>query len=118
MEIQGPDFVASRKTKSRMLITIGTDDESFSISVLPPTKRIIGELIDVSAMLEKASDDNASSADLGVCLDFAAKSMSHNSECRKVTVEYLEGIGFDITDIGEYVGAYLTFVGSLASGKN
>ncbi len=118
MEIKGPDFVARRKTRSRLKLTVGTEEESFELSVLPPTKRIVDDLLKVSDMIGKADDESASSVDLDECLEFVAESMSHNAECRAVTSEYLRSIEFDITDIGEYIGAYLTFIGSLTSGKN
>lgn len=113
MEYRGPDF--SKREKDVMIITLDTD-----IKILPPTLGINKGMVKVAQMIEDASEGKLdyASIDMGEYLEIVAAAMSNNTDMRRITPEYLESIGFDISDIGEFLGGYLFFVTRLVEGKN
>ena len=44
--------------------------------------------------------------------------MSHNTDVRVITGDYLESIGFDLSDVGDFIGLYTYFVSELVDSKN
>lgn len=118
MEIRGTDYTARKK--SALIITIGTDEDPIELRILPPTKRILERMNGVQEALRKENDGELdySEFDMGECLDTVAMAMSHNAAFKQITPDYLESIGFDITDMADFVGLYLVFLAKLVEGKN
>ena len=114
-EYRGPDF--SVKEKDVLIINLGEEGE---IRILPPTVEINKCMVEVAKMVESASDGTLdySTLDMGEYLSLVAITMSHNTDMKRITPEYLESIGFDISDIGEFLGGYVFFMTRLFEGKN
>ncbi len=120
-EFTGIDF--TKRRKDAIVFTLPVEagsDEGFEISVLPPTKRTYDALQELASVVDKWSngDLEADDFDMGAMLGAVADAMSHNSQMRKVTAEYLESIGFDLSDIADFTTAYLFFLMRLVDEKN
>lgn len=112
------DFRTRRKDVIR--VTIGDDRDETVLSILPPTKRIHEDLVRVAGVVDsaQAGELDYERLDLRDCLEIVARAMSHNTECRRITADYLESIEFDLLDIGDFIGLYLFFIMELAKGKS
>jgi hypothetical protein len=112
-EYRGPDF--SNREKDVMVVTLDTD-----IKILPPTVDINKGMVKVAQMVEQAAEGTLDYAtvDMDEYLAIVAATMSNNTDMRRITPEYLNSIGFDMSDIGEFLGGYLFFVTRLLEGKN
>lgn len=122
MEIRGTDFTKRRKDCITFTLPEGPGSEDgFEIGVLPPTKRIYDGLADIAGMIDRwtnGEDFDADGPDMDAMLETVANAMSHNVQMRRVTPQFLDDIGFDMSDIGEFVGAYLYFISQLVDAKN
>ena len=118
MEIRGTNY--AKRRKDVLVVTLGTEDDSFELRILPPTKGIHEGLVAVAGYVADAAAGkaDASGLDLGDCLDLVAAAMSHNTDLRAVTGGYLESIGFDLSDVGDFIGLYTYFVSELVDSKN
>ena len=118
MEIKGTDY--TKRKKDTVSIRLGTADDSFELHILPPTQGVHAGLVAVAGYLADAAMGKAekSDLDLGDCLALVAAAMSNNTSLRVVTAEYLESIGFDLSDIGDFIGLYTYFVSELVDSKN
>lgn len=117
--IKGPDF--SKKDRDVLLVTLPDGEGGgFEIAVLPPTKGVFDALKELAGAIDDITEGRAEAEDfdLGMALDVCAKAMSRNTRYRKITGEMLELAGFDIEDIGIFVGAYILFISQLVEAKN
>lgn len=114
-EYRGPDF--STRKKDVLVINLGDDGE---LKLLPPTVEIHKGMVEVAKVVEQATEGTLdySDLDMGEYLRLVAAAMSHNTDMRRITPEHLEAIGFDLSDIGEFLGGYIFFVTRLVEGKN
>lgn len=106
---------------------LGVDDDGFEVSVLPPTKGLydrLGELAESLAAIGESDLGNGDpeaenpSFDLGRAVETVAAIMSRNAEKRVITPQMLEDMGFDIEDVGDFVGSYVFFINELVRAKN
>ena len=120
-EFIGTDFTKKKKDVIKIILPVeeGSDD-GFEVSILPPTKRGYEAMSHVANVIAKWGDGDLEAEDLdfGTMLKSTAEVMSHNREMKKITPEYLESIGFDLADMGEFVGSYIFFVMKLVEEKN
>ena len=118
MEIKGTNY--AKRRKDVLVVTLGTEEDSFELRILPPTKGVHDGLVAVAGYVADAARGNAASSDLdlGRCLDLVAAAMSHNTDVRVITGDYLESIGFDLSDVGDFIGLYTYFVSELVDSKN
>lgn len=116
--IQGTDYV--NRKKDVLVIRLGTKEESFELRILPPTKGIHDGLVRVAGIIDDLMNGNGAreSVDIDACFELVATAMSNNTALRAITAGYLEEIGFDLSDIADFLGSYLYFVTELASSKN
>ena len=131
MRIEGKDYTKSKDDvlviklpdttepglAERMRRFFGASDGAFEVSILPPTKKLYDELAEVVEALSKLEDED-SEFDLDGAVSTVSRLMSRNAEKRQITPQQLEDMGFDIEDIGEFIGSYLFFVNELVQGKN
>lgn len=119
MVIRLPD-TAEPTFGERVKRAMGLSEAGFELSILPPTKRLYDELTSLTgslqAALERGSDGEG--FDIGSALETVAHLMSRNAERRAVTSEMLEDMGFDLEDVGEFIGSYIFFVNELVASKN
>lgn len=117
-EIRGTDY--SNRNKDVLVVTLGSENDSFDLKILPPTVDINKGLVKVAGWLAEAADGTLDydSFDMEECLHLVATAMSNNTDMRRITADYLNGIGFDMSDIGDFLGLYLFFVTELMKGKN
>ena len=99
---------------------LGMSDGGFEVSILPPTKGLYDELTKLVNGISDVGDGKleAEEFDLDGALSTVARLMSRNVERREVTPHQLEAMGFDLEDVGEFVGSYIFFVNALVTGKN
>ena len=118
MEIKGTNY--AKRRKDVLVVTLGTEEDNFELRILPPTKGVHEGLVAVAGYVADAAMGKAASSDLdiGGCLDLVAAAMSNNTSLHVVTAEYLESIGFDLSDIGDFIGLYTYFVSELVDSKN
>lgn len=116
----GIDFTKSRKDTIKFTLPGEGGGEGFEISVLPPTKRMFDALSRLGEIVDAWEDGDleAGGFDMGKALEAVSEAMSHNAQMRPITVEYLESINFDITDVADFVTAYLYFLMRLVEEKN
>lgn len=113
----GFDF--TKKSKDVLLVVIGTEEEPIELSILPPTLRVHNGMKEVAKYVEMAANGDLDDAsDMPDCLDLVAQAMSRNREGRVVTAKQLDAMGFDMSDVGEFVGLYLYFITKLVEAKN
>ena len=117
-EIRGTNYAS--RNKDVLVITLGSEDDSFDLKILPPTVDINKGLVEVAGWLADAADGTIDydSFDMDECLALVANAMSNNTDMRRITCDYLNGIGFDMSDIGDFLGLYVFFVTELMKGKN
>ena len=117
-EIQGTDYT-SRK-KDVLVIRLGTKNESFELRILPPTKGIHDGLVHVAGIIDDVTSGAAryEQLDIAACYELIAAAMSNNTCLRRITAAYLEEIGFDLSDVADFLGSYLFFVLELGRSKN
>ena len=117
-EIRGTDYTTRRKDV--LVIRLGTKDESFELRILPPTKGIHDGLVHVAGVIDDVTSGKAAHGelDIGACFELVAASMSNNTALRRITAGYLESIGFDLSDVADFLGSYLFFITELARSKN
>lgn len=110
----------TKRKKDVLVITVGTEEEPVTLSILPPTKKIHDQLINVADFVDAAGkgelDENTFS--LFECLEFVAEAMSHNREGRIITPDYLNQMEFDVSDVSDFIGLYFYFITRLVEGKN
>lgn len=120
-EFIGTDFTKRKKDVIKITLPVeeGSDD-GFEVSILPPTKRGYEAMSRIAGIIAKWGDGDleAEDLDMGEMLESVAEVMSHNLQMKKITPEFLEGIGFDLADVGEFVGSYIYFVMMLVEEKN
>lgn len=118
MEIKGTNY--AKRKKDVLVISIGDEDNEVELSVLPPTKAIMDGMIEVAGAVESAAKGTLDyeAFDLGKTLFLVAEAMSHNTGMRSVTAEDLEAMGFDLSDVADFLGTYMFFLSKLAEGKN
>lgn len=115
--VVGTDYTKRKKT--HLEVVIGTEDSPRKLLVLPPTADTHKEIIRMAEVVEKALNGEIDDGvDLQECLATVAKFLSRNTQMESVTPEYLNETGFDITDIGDFIGLYIMFVTKLVEGKN
>ena len=117
--IKGPDF--TKKNKDALLITLPDGEGgSFELSVYPPTKGIWDDVSALAPVMDEliSGSMEPEDFDMGAALDVVARAMSLNSSYRRFDAAELERIGFDIEDIGTFLGAYIFFVSELVKVKN
>ena len=104
----------------RLKRALGMSSAGFEVSILPPTKKLYDELAEVVDSISKAADGDieAEDVDLGHALGVVSRLMSRNAEKRAVTPQQLEDTGFDLEDVGEFIGSYVFFVNELVRSKN
>ena len=104
----------------RLKRALGAVDDGFELSIRPPTKRVHDELAAVAGTFDDlaAGKLEAEDVDLGKMLATVACAMSNNSQGREVTPGFLESIGFDLVDVGEFIGCYIVFMSELVEAKN
>ena len=112
MEIKGTNY--AKRRKDVLVVTLGTEEDSFELRILPPTKGVHDGLVAVAGYVADAAMGKAASSDL----DLVAAAMSHNTDVRVITGDYLESIGFDLSDVGDFIGLYTYFVSELVDSKN
>ena len=120
-EFVGADF--TRSNKDLIKFTMPSEDgdgEGFEISVLPPTKRGFDAIRQLGDLVDKWQDGEleADDFDIGKTYVAVAEAMSHNLQMRRITPEYLEAVGFDISDISDFVYNYLSFLMLVVEAKN
>lgn len=117
-EIRGTNY--ANRSKDVLVVTLGTADDSFDIRILPPTVEMHNGLVKVAGWVDEASKGTLDygSFDMDECLSLVARAMSNNTDLRAVTAGYLNSIGFDMSDIGDFIGLYIFFVTELMKGKN
>ena len=117
-EFQGTDYTARKKDV--LVIRLGTREESFELRILPPTKGIHDGLVHVAGVIDDVTSGKAAheKLDIGACFELVAAAMSNNTALRRITAEYLESIGFDLSDVADFLGSYLFFITELARSKN
>ena len=117
--IKGPDFTKKNKTALVMTFPDG-DGGSFELEVYPPTKGIWDAVSSLAPVIDGlySGEIEADEFDMDDALEVVAKAMSLNSSCKKFGKGDLERIGFDIEDIGTFIGAYIVFVAELVKAKN
>lgn len=113
---------ASFKTRPKdvMMITIGSGDDQITVSVLPPSKEIHDDLVKLAVIVDQSINGTIDygSIDMNDCLAVVGCALSHNTQLRKIDAEYLTRIGFDMSDISEFVNCLLLFLSELAKSKN
>lgn len=116
--IQGTDYV--NRKKDVLVIRLGTKEESFELRILPPTKGIHDGLVKVAGIIDDLMNGNGArdSVDIEACFSLVAAAMSNNTALKTITAGYLEEVGFDLSDIADFLGSYLYFVTELANSKN
>lgn len=113
------EFDFTRKNKDVLVIVIGTEEEPIELSILPPTTRVHNGMKEVAKYVEKAANGEFDSgSDMPDCLELVAQAMSRNREGRVVTAKQLDAMGFDMSDVGEFIGLYLFFITKLVEAKN
>lgn len=119
MVIKLPDM-EEPSLMERVKRSLGMSEGGFEVSILPPTKRLYDELTAVTDNLQKALDEDSDGTgfDLDSALVTVAHLMSRNAEKREVTPEMLDDMGFDLQDVGEFIGSYVYFVNELVVSKN
>ena len=117
-EYRGTDF--SKRNKDVLVITLGTEEESFDVKIKPPTVNINKGMIKIAGLIDQAAKGELdySTFDMDECLEIVAETMSNNTDMRRITPEYLASVGFDISDVGDFLGGYLLFITRLVEGKN
>lgn len=116
--VVGTDY--TKRKKSYLEVVIGTNDDPRKLLVLPPTAKTHKELVKMAGVVERALEGelDGDEIDMEQCLSAVASFLSHNTKMEKITPEYLEETGFDVTDLGDFIGLYLLFVTKLVDGKN
>lgn len=79
-----------------------------------PKKRTFEKMQEVA---ETNKDDNSIEA-YNKLLELMAEILSNNRNKKKITVEYLEKVGYTIEDIVTYISNYTDFVNSIAKNPN
>lgn len=99
---------------------LGVSDDGFELSILPPTKRLYDSLAELAAGMSGVADGEleAEKFDLDGALSTVASIMSRNVEGREVTPAMLDDMGFDLEDVGEFIGSYVFFIQELVEAKN
>lgn len=117
--IEGTNYAKREKSMLRITLPDGEDGEK-TISILPPTKGVHDALMSLALALEQVDggemDEN--DFDLEKAVYAVAKAMSRNAEHVTITPDDLESMGFDIEDVGDFIGSYLFFISELVKGKN
>lgn len=103
-----------------LVIRLGTEEENFELQILPPTKGIHDGLVHVAGIIDDMTSGAAKydELDIAACFELTAAAMSNNTNLLKITAEYLEETGFDLSDVADFLGSYLFFVLELARSKN
>lgn len=120
-EFIGADFTKRKKDVIKITLPVEEgSDEGFEVSILPPTKRGYEAMSHIAGILVKWGDGDLEAADFDMqaILESVAEVMSHNLQMKRITPEFLDSIGFDLTDVGEFVGSYIYFVMQLVEEKN
>lgn len=106
--------------KDVMRIALGSGVDEVAVDVLPPTKEIHEDMLALAAIVDDAVDGtlDRSTLDMTECLSVVGNALSRNTDLRHISAEYLEGIGFDMEDIADFLGLYLFFVKALTESKN
>lgn len=116
-EIIKADFTHRRK--DTMTIAIGTEENPVELSILPPTRGMMDQLVAIAGYIELAMQGgDIEGFDYSECLSLVADVMSNNTMLMQITPEYLEGIKFDMIDVGDFIALYLHFVTKLVESKN
>lgn len=110
--IQGPNF-ADRDRKTYLGVTVESGGVERNIRIKPPTKRMFDAVQSIARLVDEGEE-----SDVAEMYDAVAAVMSNNREGVPVTEADLEAMGWDIQDMGEFVGAYVFFLEELAKGKN
>lgn len=79
-----------------------------------PKKRTFEKMQEVA---ETNKDDNSIEA-YNKLLELMAEILSNNRNKKKITVEYLEKVGYTIEDIVTYISNYTDFVNSISKDPN
>ena len=115
--VVGTDY--TKRKKSYLEVVIGTEESPRRLLVLPPTVDTHKDILKMSEAVEKAlGGELEEGLDLEECLSVVARFLSRNTQMERVTPDYLNETGFDITDLGDFIGLYLMFVTKLVEGKN
>lgn len=106
--------------KDVVVIALGAGDKELTIKMLPPTKEIHDDLMNLSERLDLIAGGEIAldGIDMRTYLEVAANAMSNNTDLRVVTADYLESIDFEMIDILEFIGLYLYFLSELVKPKN
>ena len=116
--VVGTDY--TKRKKSYLEVVVGTEEAPRKLHVLPPTGSMHKELSKMSVAVERALNGEleGDEIDMEECLAAVARFLSNNAKMEKITPEYLDKTGFDITDLGDFIGLYLLFITKLVEGKN
>lgn len=118
MEMQGTDFTVKNRTDV-LKVRLGTEEESFDIRIMVPTKGIYEDLLKAAGMIDDIiSGESEPSEFISDIYGYISRAMSHNTEAKVITPEFLDDMGFDIADASQFIGDYVQFMVMLTSAKN
>ncbi len=118
MEMRGTDFT-KRNTRDVLVITLGTEEESFELRLMVPTKGIFEDMNHCAELVDSVIKGEANPSDLiDEIYAYVGRAMSYNTDAREITPEFLESMQFTIQDAGVFVGDYIQFLVLLAAEKN
>lgn len=118
MEMRGSDF-SKRNNKDVLVITLGSEEESFDLRLMVPTKGIYEDILRAAELADGVMQGEANPSEyIGEMYGLACRAMSYNTDARDITPEFLEDMGFDFADMANFVSDYMQFIFLLASSKN
>ena len=118
MEMRGSDFT-KRDNRNVLVITLGSEEESFDLRLMVPTKGIYEDITHAAELADSVLEGEANPSDyIDEVYGLICRAMSYNTDAREVTPEFLEGMGFDFADVANFLSDYMQFIFLLASSKN
>lgn len=118
MEMRGSDF-SKRNNKDVLVITLGSEEESFDLRLMVPTKGIYEDILHAAELAEAVMNGEANPSDyIDELYGHVCRAMSYNTDARSITPEFLEEMGFTFADAGAFIGDYTQFILLLATQKN
>ena len=88
-----------------------------ALYVKPPTKTAYEGLLRAAEIIDAAAEGKPDAL-FTDCYEPVAAAMSNNRDGVRVEAADLDAAGIDVADIGEFLAAYMVFMGGLAEAKN